>query len=190
MDPNSIPPIPASEDGALASRRRVLYAGVAATAAAVGAGVAWWRHEPGEASPASLASLWAGSFDTPEGTTLAMQTFQGKPLLINFWATWCPPCVEELPLIDAFFRQTKAKGWQVLGLAIDQPSAVRTFLARAPVSFPVGLAGLQGTELGKSLGNSSGALPFSVVLSAKGDMLYRKMGRLSAADLSDWAKAG
>ena len=118
-----------------------------------------------------------------------MQTFQGRPLLINFWATWCPPCVEELPLINAFFRQNTSKGWQVLGLAIDQPSAVRSFLARTPVSFPIGLAGLEGAGLGKSLGNASGALPFSVVLSGKGEVLHRKMGRLSAADLSNWSKS-
>ena len=116
-----------------------------------------------------------------------MDIFRGKPLLVNFWATWCPPCVEELPMIDAFYRQHVGKSWQVLGLAIDQPSAVRTFLARTPVSFPIGLAGLEGTELGKSLGNASGGLPFSVVVSAAGQLLHRKIGRLSATDLSGWA---
>ena len=171
------------------NRRHVLYGGVAAAAVVAGASFAWWRHTPTETPSAVLDTLWNNTFDTPQGAPLPMMAFRGKPLLVNFWATWCPPCVEELPLIDTFYRQHAAKSWQVLGLAIDQPSAVRTFLARTPVSFPVGLAGLVGTELGKSLGNSSGGLPFSVVVSAGGSILHRKMGRLAAADLTEWARA-
>lgn len=186
MDASTAPPEALPGD---AGRRRLLYAGVAVAAAAAGAGWAWWKFEPNAADSAALDTLWASSFDTPNGAVLPMQAFRGKPMLINFWATWCPPCVDELPLIDAFYRQNSAKSWQVLGLAIDQPSAVRTFLARTPVSFPVGLAGLAGTALGKSLGNRSGGLPFSVVVSAAGSVLHRKVGRLSAGDLAQWAKA-
>ena len=74
-----------------------------------------------------------------------------------------------------------------MGLAIDQPSAVRRFLARAPVTFPVAIAGLEGTELGKTFGNSAGGLPFTVVLSASGQILDRKMGQISESDLTRWA---
>lgn len=132
--------------------------------------------------------LWPMNFDTPAGAQLAMQSLRGKPLVLNFWATWCPPCVEELPLLDSFYRQNSAKSWQVLGLAIDQPSAVRKFLERTPVSFPIALAGLGGTELGHALGNLGGGLPFTVVVGANGDVLQRKMGQVTAADLAAWTQ--
>ena len=128
------------------------------------------------------------SFDTPDGKPQAMSSFRGKPLLLNFWATWCPPCVEELPLLDAFYQAQKAKGWQVLGLAVDQPSMVRRWLQTRPLSFAVGMAGLDGTELSKTLGNIAGGLPFTVVLGASGDLLVRKTGKVSKDDLADWAK--
>lgn len=168
-------------------RRGLLYAAVGAAAAIAGAGVAVWKwggQDTGHVDP----SLWAASFETPTGAPLALQAFRGKPLLLNFWATWCPPCVEEMPLLDAFFRDNGARQWQVVGLAIDQPSKVRDFLKKTPVTYPVGLAGLGGTELSKVLGNDSGGLPFTLAIGPGGDVLERRMGRLSPADLARVAK--
>jgi thiol-disulfide isomerase/thioredoxin len=115
-----------------------------------------------------------------------MKSLQGRPLVINFWATWCTPCIEEMPLIDAFFRQNDSKGWQVVGLAIDQPSRVRQFLNQFPVDYAIGLAGLNGTELSKILGNDVGGLPFTVVLNAKGDLIQRHLGKLTPSDINKW----
>lgn len=169
-------------------RRGALAWGVAAAAGAAGAGLAWWRLQPGPVRSEAETAFWGSRFDSPTGAPLALQAWQGRPLLVNFWATWCPPCVEELPLLNAFYREQSGKGWQVLGLAVDQPAAVRRFLDRLPLAFPVGMAGLAGTELARSLGNPTGGLPYSVVFDRQGQVSHRKIGRLSAEDLAQWAQ--
>ncbi len=170
-------------------RRALLVGGVAVAAAVAGAGVAWWRLRPSGAPGDRADALWDLKLDTPAGTEFALASLRGRPLLVNFWATWCPPCVEEMPRLDRFYRENSALGWNVLGLAIDQPSAVRQFLARTPVSFPIGLAGLQGTELGRSLGNPTGGLPFTVVIDSGGVVRQRKMGQVTPAELDRWKAA-
>ena len=174
------------------NRRTILYGGVAALAGVAGAGVAWWKFQPQDASPAQNAqtaeSFWNLSFDAPDGKPLAMSSFRGKLLLVNFWATWCPPCVEELPLLDYFYQENKDKNVQIVGLAVDQPSAVQAWLKTRPLNFPVGMAGLAGTELSKSLGNISGGLPFTVVFGPSGQLLHRKIGKVLPEELVMWAK--
>ena len=169
-------------------RRHWIGAGVALAAAGTGA---WWsnrRHQPLPVPTEAEAAFWEVSFEGPNGEAVRVADHRGQPLLVNFWATWCPPCVEELPLLNAFNTANAAQGWQVLGLAVDQPSAVRSFLVKLPLNFPVGMAGFAGTELSRSLGNPSGALPFTVVFGADGALLHRKMGKVSDADLAQWAE--
>lgn len=172
--------------------------GVAAAAALAGAGAAYWQDKQVASSepaapykPASgdLNDLWQMQFDTPDGSKLAMQSLKGKPLLINFWATWCPPCVEELPLLERFYSQNKAKSVQIVGLAADKPEAVRTFLKKLPLTFPIGITDLSGIALSKSWGNLAGGLPFSVMLASDGRVIQRKMGKLSEDDLKIWLTA-
>ncbi len=170
-------------------RRRVLLGGVALAAAAAGAGLASWRLRPGKPVPEAVQALWKLTLSTPEGPPLALAELRGGPLLLNFWATWCPPCVEELPLLDAFYRQNSASGWKVLGLAIDQPASVKRFLAQRPVGFPMVLAGFEGSELARKLGNETGGLPFSVILGADGSIIDKKMGQLTAEMLARWKQA-
>ncbi|MBS0414972.1 MAG: TlpA family protein disulfide reductase [Proteobacteria bacterium] len=167
------------------TRRWALAAVVGAAAGIAGATLAWRRfalHEP------DTGDLWQHQFSTPAGAPLAMAELKGRPLLINFWATWCPPCVEEMPLLSRFYTQVKGNGWQMLGLAIDQPDLVQRFLTRTPVSYPIAMAGPAGVELTKKLGNAAGGLPFTVVFDRKGDIRHRKLGQLKPEDLADWLR--
>ena len=178
-------------------QRRHLIA-LGAAAALAGVGLAYWQSsqqpapEPiGASNTASgdLDQLWRMQFETPDGGKLAMQSLRGKPLLINFWATWCPPCVDELPLLERFYSENRAKSVQIVGLAADKPEAVRTFLKKLPLTFPIGITDLSGIALSKSWGNLAGGLPFSVMLAADGRVMQRKMGKLSEEDLKVWLAA-
>ena len=169
-------------------RRALLYGGVAAAAAAAGLGGAWWREQRAAEWAAQTGGVWDLRFAQPGGGELVMQSLRGRPLVLNFWATWCPPCVKEMPDLDRFQRQFAAQGWQVVGLAIDSPTPVREFLARTPVGYPIGLAGLDGTGLSRRLGNEGGALPFTAVFNTAGRVVQRKLGETSLEQMQHWAR--
>jgi thiol-disulfide isomerase/thioredoxin len=203
--PDPSPPSGPSADAAAPARPSRLRRGLLLGGAAVvgTAGGAWLalrqqshvHQDPvlasgsatGASSPA--AGLWGLQFDQPGGGTLAMASLRGKPLLLNFWATWCAPCVKEMPQIDRFHRDFQPQGWQVVGLAIDGPTPVRDFLARIPVGFPIGLAGFEGSELSRTLGNERGGLPFTVVFDRAGGIVQRKLGETHYEEMAGWARA-
>jgi len=168
-------------------QRRLLTFGVAAAAVAAGAGLAWRQTQSvdgngGEMDP-NIADFWRSEFTTPQSERLTMASFKGKPLLLNFWATWCPPCVEELPLLNGFYQENHSKSWQVLGVAVDKLDAVQRFLSKSPLQFPIAMAGMEGTALSRTLGNLGGGLPFTVVFDRRGRVVHRKMGLLKPDEL-------
>jgi thiol-disulfide isomerase/thioredoxin len=172
------------------NRRHWFVAGAAAAAAAAGVGWQLWRERQSQdEAERGLASLWPLRFPRPEGGELALADFRGRPLLINFWAPWCPPCVKELPALNRFQKDFAAQGWQVVGLAIDEPPPVRAFLKKLPLDFPVGIAGFAGADLSRRLGNADGALPFTVILDAAGHVARRQLGESQYEDLVRWARA-
>lgn len=170
------------------SRRAWLTGGVAVAAVAAGAGVAWWRSQPKAMGPGAESQLWSQVFETPDGKSFAMADLKGRPLLVNFWATWCPPCIKELPMLSEFAARQGAQGIQVVGLAVDKTEAVQRFLQRQPVQFPVALVNQGGLALSRTLGNLQGGLPFTVLFDAKGQVRQRKIGELSSEDLASWSK--
>lgn len=162
--------------------RRLLLAAAGLGAAALGASFAWRQLNPPVASAVAQA-FWARRFPGLDGSELEVARWRGQPLLVNFWATWCPPCVKELPEINQFYGEAKAKGWQVLGLAVDQAEPVKAFLQKTPLDFAVALAGPEGLGLVRELGNPAGGLPFSVVFDETGEIRWRRLGVSRLTDL-------
>jgi thiol-disulfide isomerase/thioredoxin len=172
-------------------RQAVITAGVGA--AAVAAGLGWsllHRSDAPRSEPSpGPGGLWTLRWPSATGGEVQMAPLRGRPLLLNFWATWCEPCLREMPALDRFARDFSSSGWQVVGIAIDQLDKVKGFLARTPVSFTIAVADSSALALARSLGNEAGALPFSVVVSAGGALTYRKLGESSYEDLVAVAKS-
>ncbi|MBL8287009.1 MAG: TlpA family protein disulfide reductase [Rubrivivax sp.] len=171
-----------------ARRRWLLLAG--ATAGAAGLGAAWWsRQRTGVLSEPAPADFWTLRLPQPGGGELAFATLRGRPLLVNFWATWCAPCIREMPALDRFASQFRDKGWQVVGIAVDQDKPVRDFLSQNRVSYSIALAGFDGITLSRQLGNEGGVLPFTVAFDAAGNVARRHLGETRFEMLADWGRA-
>jgi thiol-disulfide isomerase/thioredoxin len=171
------------------TRRAWLLVGAGLAAGAAGALWRTWRGAPALPGPAGdTGGLWRARFLRPDGSALALAGLRGNPLVVNFWATWCPPCVEEMPALDRFAREFAPQGWRVVGLALDKPVAVQEFLRRTPVSYDIGVAGFEGAALSRALGNAQGGLPFTVVVNRQGQIAQRRLGQTGYEELVRWAQ--
>ncbi|MBE1160342.1 TlpA disulfide reductase family protein [Dyella acidiphila] len=115
-----------------------------------------------------------------------LSEFRGQRVLINFWASWCVPCLAEMPALDAAQRKFGDQGAIVLGIAMDDPSRVQAFLAAHPVAYPVLLGELDSPSTSLRLGDTEEVLPFSVLLDGQGRVIASHRGALDAAQLARW----
>lgn len=123
---------------------------------------------------------------TLSGDTIQLSGYRGQVVMLNFWATWCPPCIEEMPLLDGA-HAPDGDGLMVIGVALDDGAAVQQFLAKNPVSYPILLAGdTAEADLSTRFGNSKSVLPYSVLIGRDGRVLAQKFGLIRPHDLEAW----
>jgi thiol-disulfide isomerase/thioredoxin len=136
----------------------------------------------GTLTPAADAveKLWASTLPDTHGIAQPLARYRHQRVVVNFWASWCGPCVRELPQLSALSRQYAAKNIQFIGIGVDSAANVKQFLAKTTVSYPVYIAGFGGTDLTHGLGNRTGGLPFTVVIDAAGSIRYRKLGSIDS----------
>jgi thiol-disulfide isomerase/thioredoxin len=167
------------------------YAVVAVLFGVAGAYVGLNKKE----QPAPLTSVPAGPSSGPvdelykqtlpdaKGVATALAQYKGKAMLVNFWAPWCGPCVQEMPELSALAAGEEGKKLQVIGIGIDSPTNIAEFSDKYKISYPVLVAGMSGTDLSRQFGNSGGGLPYTVLIGADGQVKKTYLGRLKFDEL-------
>src|SRR6266705_5501733 len=134
-------------------------------------------------SGSGAADLLAASFIDLTGRPRPIREWQGRVLLCNFWATWCEPCREEVPLLIAAQQQYFAQGLTIVGIGIDSAEKIRQFSAKYRIGYPSLVGNAEAFTLLRRLGNRSGGLPYSVVLDRNGALSSRKLGAFARHEL-------
>lgn len=126
-------------------------------------------------------------FNLPDvsGNQHNISEWQGKIRVINFWATWCPPCLKEIPEFMALQEQYSAKGLQFIGIAIDDQEPVEEYLAKTKINYPVLIGGVTGIALAHQLGNSIDAVPFTLVVNQQGQIIHKHPGEFSSEQIME-----
>jgi len=162
-----------------------MAAAVGAVAAAAGYGTHLWRIGSLGASPADDAAraILGSRLTTLDGHPQTLESYRGRILIINYWATWCTPCREEIPLFVRFQREYASNGVQFIGIAVDQVDKVREFASDFRINYPLFIGGLDAVELSRKAGNKAGVLPYTLILDRSGAIASSLVGELTEARL-------
>lgn len=170
-----------------------MFAGVAVLAILAGAAMYMGTRGPAPATAAaadiSPTALYAAAFADEQGARRSLAQFRGKLLVVNFWATWCAPCREEMPAFARVQARWAAKDVQFVGLAQDDPAKVARFGRELSINYPLWTGEDGVAELGRRLGNRLGVLPYTVILDREGRVLQRRVGPYTEASLEERLQA-
>jgi thiol-disulfide isomerase/thioredoxin len=166
-----------------------IISGMSLVGLAAGLITASWIYRDGTASDESVAALLANPWMKPDNTPVNTAEWQNRVLVVNFWASWCPPCVEEMPTLDKLQAEFKSQNVLFVGIGIDSPSNIREFLEKTQVSYPIVIGGLEGSNISKQMGNAQGALPYTVIINAQGKATSSKLGKISEEELRSVIKS-
>lgn len=141
-----------------------------------------------EALRQAITQLFAGSATTPDGKPQALAQWQGKIVVVNYWATWCPPCREEMPALTRLSRKFGDKGVQFVGIAIDSVDNVQKFIkspagSAAAAAYPLLVGATDALEQSKALGNERQSLPFTIIIDRQGRHYYSRIGAIDESRL-------
>jgi thiol-disulfide isomerase/thioredoxin len=170
---------------ALTRREWLVLGGVGAVAGIAGAIVGPLLLQTGGVA----AELLATPLPDLSGRPRRLAEWQGKVVLCNFWATWCAPCRKEIPMLVSLRNEYASQGFEVVGIAVDNPAKVREFSSKYSISYPILIAEASGLDLIRTLGNTAGALPFTVMLDRNGAIHSRKLGILHKDKIEPQIKA-
>lgn len=165
--------------------QKKLQIGLPLALAALAAGIwlAQTHYAPKSPAAAAVSGLWQLNFPDSQGHEQPLSQWRGQVVVLNFWASWCAPCREEIPDFVALRTQYRPKGVEFVGIAIDNPVNVTQFLQRLPVNYPILIGEGAAHTLARQLGNASGALPYTIVFDRDGRVALRHLGRLPRATL-------
>jgi thiol-disulfide isomerase/thioredoxin len=162
-------------------RAPTLAAIAVVSALALAAGL--WFGQVHKAADAPATPLLGITLPDPDGKDQAIAQWKGKVLIVNFWATWCAPCREEMPMFMRLQAEQGAKGIQFVGIAVDNADKVRDYAADLKLNYPTLIGGFGAMELSKTLGNSIMALPFTVIIDRAGKVAHTQLGPLKEEQL-------
>ena len=165
------------------NRQNWLVAGVAALALTTGLGVATWLRQPGPAQPGAAETLLTTPLPDLQNRPQILAQHQGKILIVNFWATWCPPCREEIPVFIDAQAKFGTKGLQFVGVALDDARQVGEFAREFGINYPVLIGGISESEALRKLGNPGGGLPYTLIYDRDGKLREKIIGGLDQARL-------